>query len=578
MPTAPSELGLRWVHPKEDPEWKQKIIKEFNLHPVTAQVLVSRGFSSLDAIHDFLYQQLPDLHDPQLLVEMDTAVDRICLALQKNEKIMIYGDNDVDGITGTALLTQFLRELGAETYFNLAGRNIQRNHYIVESLSDCQKNDCTLLISVDCGVTAVEEIRGMTSQGIDVIVTDHHEPAEELPLCTAILNPKVAGNKYPNLDITGVGVAFKLAHGLTNRLVSTGQISPNMIDLKTYLDLVTLGTVSDMGALQGENRIFVRYGLRQLRQKQRVGLGKLLDVCDIDASSITTIDIASRVAPRLNSLGRIDDPRKGVELLLLTDHTRADALATELDLNNIERQKIERTASSDTERFLAENPGVLEDKAVVLWSDQWHPGVIAIVATRISKQYNRPTVIIAIEGGVGKGSVRSIPQFSLMDNLKACSDLLINYGGHDVASGITIPVDNIQEFKKRFVQQANGILLEEDVQPKLYLDAAVDFPDLTFDFMESMSLLEPYGNENPPPVLFSDTRQAWPPKVIGKSHLKLYLEQKERILEGIGFGMRQRGKALRRKDLTLRVAFTPQVNTFHNKASIQLLLRDFQIM
>jgi single-stranded-DNA-specific exonuclease len=359
-------------------------------------------------------------------------------------------------------------------------------------------------------------------------------------------------------------------------VLARGILDPKGVDLKRYLDLVTLGTISDMGALLGENRIFVRYGLKEIVQRQRVGLAKLLEVCDLETKSISTADIASKLAPRLNSLGRIDDPNKGVELLLLRDAQKAEKMAVELDLNNIERQKIERTASEDIDRSLEENPDILNDRAIVLHSDQWHPGVIAIVATRLSKFYHRPTAIIALENGIGKGSVRSIPDFSLMDAFGKCSDLLLNYGGHDIAAGLTIKEENIEEFRKRFVSLANTQLTAEDVHPKIFLDAEVEFTDLTFEFMESLKLLEPYGNENPAPILYTATTQAWPPKIIGKNHLKVYLEQDDRILEGIGFGMGNRCADLRKKEMQLCSAFTPQINNFQNKASIQLVVKDFQ--
>ncbi len=335
MSLASEELTLEWVYPRIDSDWQQKIMEEFKIDAVTAQILVSRGFTNLESIHDFLYAQLPSLHDPKLLLQMDKAVDRVIHALSQNEGILIYGDNDVDGISGTTLLTEFLRELGGEVFFYLTNRSITRDDLIIESIPYAKEMNCKLLITVDCGVTAVEEIAEVKRAGIDVIVSDHHEMGKTIPPFHAMVNPKQPGCKYPNRDITGVGVAFKLAHGITNELVARGIIDPKAIDLKNYLDLVTLGTISDMGALHGENRIFVRYGLKELEQRKRVGLAKLLEVCDLNQSSITTTDIASKVAPRLNSLGRIDEPRKGVELLLLRDSRRAEAMATELDLNNI---------------------------------------------------------------------------------------------------------------------------------------------------------------------------------------------------------------------------------------------------
>ena len=566
-----------WVYPKSDPAWKESITKEFKIHPVTAQILVSRGFTSLEQIHDYLYAKLPDLYDPFLLAEMPQAVDRICRAIRDLENILIYGDNDVDGMTGTALLTEFLQILGANVFFYVSNRGALRQSLIVEALEYTLKNQCKLLITVDCGITAAAEIAKVAEKHVDVIITDHHEPTDKIPHCVATLNPKLLNNSYPNRDLTGVGVAFKLAHAVTNHLVAEGKISPKKVDLKRFLDLVALGTISDMGSLMGENRILVRYGIRQLRKTKRIGLTKLISISDVDLNELSTFTIASKIAPRLNSLGRIDDPQKGVEVLLIRNAQVAEKMAEELDLNNIERQKIERTMSAEVESIITIDPEIMKRKAIIIHSDKWHPGVIAIISTRIAKAYNRPTVVIAIDNGVGKGSLRSIPEFPLLNVLKDNAELLQNFGGHDFAAGLTIKESNIEEFKKRFIAAAETKLQESDVMTKLHVDAEVNFHDLTFDFMESNKLLEPFGNENPQPILYTEAKQAWPPKVIGKTHLKLYLEQGDRMLEGIAFGKAAQSPMLRKKDLTLRVAFTPQINNFQGQ-SIQLMIRDFKIL
>lgn len=578
MPST--EFGIDepfWVYPKEDVQWKEAIVKEFKIHPVTAQILVTRGFKSFEEIHNYLYAKLPELYDPYLMAEMALAVDRICDGIHKKENILIYGDNDVDGMTGTALLTEFLQYVGGNVFFYISNRGIVRQSLIVEALEYALKNQCKLMITVDCGITAALEIAKVVEKNVDVIITDHHEPTDKIPLCVATLNPKLVNNSYPNRGLTGVGVAFKLVHAIANRLVEEGKLSSKKIDLKRYLDLVALGTISDLGMLLGENRILVRYGLKQLRKNKRIGLAKLFSVCDVDLNDLSTFTIASKVAPRLNSLGRIDNPTKGVEMLLVRNPQTAEQLAQELDLNNIERQKIERTMSVDVENTIKENPDIFKHKAIVMSSDKWHPGVIAIVSTRISKLYNRPTIMIAIENKIGKGSMRSIPEFPLLSVLKENSDLLLNFGGHDFAAGLSIKEENIEEFKRRFIASADRQLLDHDVMNKIYLDAEVKFNELTFDFMESIRLLEPYGNENFPPILYADAKLAWPSKIVGKNHLKLYLEQDERVFEGVAFGKADMHTLLRKKGVQLRVAFTPQINNFQNKSSIQFSIRDFKI-
>lgn len=564
-----------WIYPQNDPVFVEKIIKEFKVHPIIAEVLATRGFKTLQSIHDYLYAKLPDLHDPFLLDGMSIAVERITKALHNKENILIYGDNDVDGMTGTALLLEFFQSAGANVFFYISTRGMRRQCLVVEALEYAKKNNCSLMITVDCGITAAAEIAQVSEAGIDVIITDHHEPTDKIPHCIATLNPKLFNNSYPNLDLTGVGVAFKLAHAVTNHLIEQGIISPKEVDLKSYLDLVALGTISDMGSLIGENRILVTYGLKTLKETKRIGLAKLISVAGVDLNEINAYDIASKIAPRLNSLGRIDNPQKGVEMLLVRNADLAEKMAMELDLNNLERQKIEKVMVTDVENLFLGDPGILTHKAILMESDKWHPGIIAILSTRISKLYNRPAMMIAIEGSMGKGSLRSIHEFPLLKFLKDNANLLINFGGHDFAAGATLNVEKIEEFKRRFIDAANHALTDRDVLPKLILDAEVKFTDLTFDLMESIKLLEPFGNENPPPIFYSIAKQTWPPKVIGKTHIKFYLENEDRLLEGMAFNRAHEIAKYRKKNALFRVAFIPQINNYQGP-SIQLLIREIQ--
>ncbi len=567
-----------WMEPIQNIKLQDEFVREFNIHPVTAQVLISRGMKSIKEVHDFLYSKLPNLLDPELFPQMPMAVERIFQAMETQESVLVFGDNDVDGITGTTLLTEFFRYVGLKVHFFVANRNSITGSPIVDALNFALKNHCTLMVTVDCGITAVEEIKRIREKNIDVIITDHHEPTDVLPLCVATLNPKLINSTYPNRDLTGVGVAFKLAHAYTKFLISKGIINPDYVDLKRYLDLVALGTIADMGALINENRILVRYGLVQLHKTKRIGLAKLMKICGIKTAEATTADIASKLAPRLNSLGRIADPMKGVELLLIQDAPQAEELAKELDLKNIERQQIEKKDSIEIEQIINENSEILNNKAIVISSSNWHPGIIPIITARIAKQHNRPTIIITIDNGVGKASIRTIPEFPILKVLKKNSHLLLNYGGHDYAAGLSIEEKNIEEFKKSFIETANEELKDQDITPKLFLDAKVDFDDITFEFLDSLSLLEPYGNENPAPVFYCEVKQVWPPKVIGKTHLKLYLEHNERFLEGIAFGLSHKKPLLTKKNLKLEIAFTPHVNNYLNKTSIQLQIKDFKII
>ncbi len=570
--------NLLWVFPKEETPLIKNLVSEFNIHPVMAQALISRGYRKKQDVHQFLYAKLLYLHSPNLLLDIEKAVARIYLALKNKERIIVVGDNDVDGMTGTALLVDFLRTIGVKAYYYIPHRSLNRDEILSDACEYAEKQGCTLLITVDCGVTEGQETKHLAEKNIDLIITDHHEPTEKIANCIATLNPKLFNSTYPNRDLTGVGVAFKLAHAMMNHLVTIGDVQADLIDLKRYLDLVALGTIADMGALTGENRILVKYGLQHLKKTHRIGLLKLIHVSEVNPEEITTIDVATKIAPRLNSLGRIGDPLKGVELLLLRDVLEAESLAKELDVMNHERQKIERRDSENLESHLHAHPEIFNNKAIFLTSLTWHPGIIAILSARLSKLYNRPTVIVTSDDAIGKGSIRTISEFPVLTTLKENSDLLLSYGGHDYAAGFTIDSKNIPLFKDRFVNAVNIKLKDKDICPKLRLDANVSFKDLTFEFLESLSLLEPYGMENPKVILYAKAKQVLPPKVIGKKNLKLSLEENDRFLEGIGFNMVHRKHLLMQKDLSLMIAFTPQVNVYLNKSSIQLQIIDFQVI
>lgn len=568
----------RWLEPIQDDIWLQQIIEEFHIHPVVAQTLVSRGFRTLKDIHSFLYASLRDLYDPYLFVDMTRAVDRLVVARKKAEKVVIYGDTDVDGMTAAALLVDYLTTIGVQAFPFLPSRDSRHNE-MREGLDYAKSIGSRLVITVDCGITAAAEIAQFTTEGVDVIVTDHHEPTHKIPHCLATLNPKLLDGAYPNRDLTGVGVAFKLIHALTIYLVKTKKIPPKKVNLESYLDLVALGTIADMAPLLGENRIFARFGLKRLAQTRRLGLLKLFEVCDVDpGKGITALDIASKVAPRLNSIGRIDEGRKGVQLLLAADWEQAAHLAQELDQQNTERQKIERQMSEHLEELIANDPSSVEGPMIVLSSDAWHPGIVPILSARLAKQYSRPVCLIAVENSVGKGSLRTIPQFPLLPMLHESSDLLIDYGGHDFAAGLTIHAGDVSAFTQAAKRYAEHHLHDLELAAQLQIDAAVSLSDLNFELLDALSLFEPYGQDNPPPVFSSQVKQSWPPKVVSGNHLKVYLEEEGRMLEGIGFGMADMKASLRRKTIEIKAAFTPQINRFLNKTSIQLLIRSLQVV
>ncbi len=569
----------KWVYPKLDLKKQKEIEREFNVHPLIASFFVSRGISSLEDVRYFLYARLPDLDEPSLFLAMENSVRCVVEAIEQKKKILIYGDNDVDGMTGVALLVEFLIKLGGDVDYVIFPPLLHRHKHFEALQKIISEKQVKLLITVDCGITSAKNLSYFVSQGTKVIITDHHEPLGVIPENVLALNPKLPGQQKLNRDLTGVGVAFKLAHGITNYLVTEGKVNSKDIDLRYYLDLVALGTISDMGVLLGENRIFVRYGLQQLRRTKRIGLSSLFSLIGLEKKDLTALDVALKIAPRINSLGRIADPLKGLDLFLLKDKAKIDTLIKEIDVINVERQKLEQSVFFSVDKIIKENSNFLLNKALVLSSSEWHPRVIPTVAAKMAKQYNRPVVIIAVMNGEAKGSIRSIKQFPLLNPLKKCSNFFINYGGHDFASGIILEEKNIELFRKRFIHIANSSLRSQDIETKLYLDAEASFKDLTYDLLSSLELLEPFGNDNPPPIFYSKVNKAWGPKQFGVNHLKLYLEQEGRILEGIAFGLGNKMSLLKKNaNQPLFIAYTPQINRFYNKNSIQLLIRDIKII
>jgi len=568
-----------WIFPKDDPAFATLLEREFYLHPVVARILVARGLTSLEEAHRFLYTQPHDLLDPFLFSDMRAAVERISKAIELQEPILIYGDTDVDGMTGTALLVSFLRRLGGVVQFHLP---VFRGRPVTGALSDAlgvaQSGGYRLVITVDCGITVRnQEIRQLKEHGIDLIITDHHEPTSRVSGCTAILNPKTEGSGYPNTYLTGVGVAFKLAQALLQHWTELGREDVHNISMKEYLDLAALGTVADLGILKGENRIFVRYGLKELHHSKRAGLKALLAHSHGPWLDPDSTDVVARLAPRLNSLGRISEPRRGVEILLTEDMQRAQDLSKELEKNNALRQRIERTMAADLERMIREHPEVLQRKAIALSSDKWHPGVIPILSARLAKQYNRPVCLVAIEEGVGKGSLRTIPDLPLLTVLHGMQELLLTYGGHDSAAGLLAEEAQIPALLERFIEIVEGALPEDAIARKLKLDGQVNLADLSFDLMESLSQLEPYGNGNPPPILMCEARLSGV-RVTGKQHLKLFLEDGDRCIEGLGLGMAERRHELSQRGERVRVVFTPAVVIQHARASIHLSIRDIKLI
>lgn len=489
--------------------------------PCIVELLKRKRFGCGDDVNAFLSPRLKSLTDPFLLPNMARAVERISQAIDRGERIVLFGDYDVDGVTSLALLAGLLRSYGATPELFLPLRMEEGYGLSPDSVARCcEQYDPQLLIAVDCGTSSLAEIAGLKARGIDVIVLDHHEPKAALPDCVAVVNPKTeAGCVYQYL--CSVGIVFKLCHALL-------KVRPSPeFDLKQNLDLVALGTVADIVPLEGENRILVHRGMRELANSPRVGVRKLMELSAV-RSPIAAHDIGFRLGPRLNAAGRLATAEKALRLLLTSDEAQAEELASLLDTQNRERQNVERQMLAEAQEQLAQNFDPARDAAIVLGSRDWHPGVLGIVASRLAREHHRPTILIAFDAnGLGKGSGRGIEGLSLVDALTLCELHLEKFGGHEMAAGLAIKEEKFADFAEAFRMAARSLLRDEDLEARLHLDHELTFPQLNSELLRWHQALEPFGNGNLQPTFFArGVEPAVEPRVIKEKHLALRLRQR----------------------------------------------------
>ena len=486
-----------------------------------ARLLFRMGFSSSSEVDLFLRPRLKSLSDPLLLPQMERAIHRIFAALDRGERLVLFGDYDVDGITSLALLSTMLNAYGAKPGLFLPLRREEGYGLSRESIERClDQFQPQLLVAVDCGTSSVQEIAMLKARGVDVIVLDHHEPKSELPECIAIVNPKIdEGCAFHYL--CSVGIVFKLCHALLKARPLPG------FDLRTHLDLVALGTVADIVPLQDENRTFVQRGAQEIARSTRPGLKKLMEISGV-RPPILPEHIGFRLGPRLNAAGRLATAEKALQLLLTNDEIESENLARLLDQQNSERQEIERNIVAAAEEKIASEYDPIKHAAIVVGAPDWHPGVLGIVASRIARRFHRPAIIIGFDqNGSGKGSGRSIEGLSIIEALHRCQQWLDKYGGHEMAAGVSLRQENMAGFVDAFQRAARELLTDDQLQPRLRIDHELAFCDLNFDLLHWHELLQPFGNGNRQPVFFA--RAVEPvaaPQVVKEKHLILRLRQK----------------------------------------------------
>jgi single-stranded-DNA-specific exonuclease len=498
--------------------------------PCIVELLKRKRFTCADEVNAFLDPRLRTVSDPFLLPNMEAAVARILEAIDRGERIVLFGDYDVDGVTSLALLAEMLRSYGAAPDLFLPLRMEEGYGLSPESVERCcQEHRPQLLIAVDCGTSSLAEIAWLKKSGVDVIVLDHHEPKSALPDCVAVVNPKAEANCVLEY-LCSVGIVFKLCHALLKTRPTPG------FDLKAHLDLVALGTVADIVPLEKENRIFVRRGMRELATSKRLGVRKLMEVAAVRAP-VAAEHIGFRLGPRLNAAGRLATAEKALRLLLTTDQQEAEELAAFLDAQNRERQVVERRIYDEAEEKLREAFHPERDAAIVLGSRGWHPGVLGIVASRLARKYHRPTILVAFDpSGLGKGSGRSIEGLSLVEALNRCAAHLEKFGGHQMAAGLAVREQEFTAFADAFRQTARGLLSDEDLQPRLHLDHELSFSELNADLLRWHQALEPFGNANLHPLFIArSVASAAEPQVLKEKHLVLRLRQQNHFRRAIFF-------------------------------------------
>ena len=565
-------MEKRWRVRPANEKLQERMVGELNILPLTAQLLINRGLVDIDKASLFLKPDINNLHDPMLLMDMDKAVERLARALENKETVAVCGDYDVDGTTATALLKLFLTEIGFKVFTHIPERITEGYGLNNGALKELSKKGVKVVITTDCGVSNYKETAYANSLGMDVIITDHHELPPEIPPAIAILNPRQAGCPFPFKGLAGVGVAFNLVMALRGHLRKTGLLNEaTQPNLKKYLDLVCIGTVADMVPLRDENRVFVKHGLDQLMRTERVGLKALIDVCLIRENKLTSDKISYQIAPRINAAGRVSRADIALELLTTDDPLRASSLAKELDTINSKRRFLE---GEITEEALEMIDPESTDKGIVLYSENWHPGVIGIVASKISNRFTRPTVMISLDNGIGRGSARgAVASFDLLDAIKKCDKYLEKYGGHKAAAGLTIKSANIEGFKTEFIDLLNRLIAPDDLVPQIDIDAIISLDEINFRLVSEIERLSPFGISNREPLLGALDANILNTQVVGSKHLQLKVRHKGKPLKAIGFGL---GDLHPVNGHGFDIAFSPFIDLWGGRKKLSLKVKDLK--
>ena len=558
-------MNKKWECYELDEEKVKKLSDEYNINDILARILVNKEITNKEEIELFINPTRKDFHDPFLMPDMEITVDRILKAIQEKEKIIIYGDYDADGITSITVLKNFLEERGLEVSYYIPNRLDEGYGLNKEAIKKIYDDGFRLMITVDCGITGIEEIDYANSLGMETLITDHHEPAEILPKATAVVDAKRKDNKYPFNQLAGVGVVFKLIQAISIKLDL-----PEKEYLK-YLDIVCIGTISDIVPLVDENRVIAKLGLKLVAQTKNIGLKELLNV--IGFKTIDSNAISFGVAPRINACGRMGNEKLALDLFLSKNVEEAKRLAIKLNEYNIERQAIEKKIFEEAVEKIEQSEK--EKTCIVLGSDGWHHGIIGIVASKVTEMYFKPSVLICFEGEDGKGSGRSIPGFDLHEALMKCGNHLEKFGGHAMAVGVTVKRAEFEKFKEEIEAYAKECKIDE-IQPVIYIDSALDLKNINLENVKSLKMLEPYGEANKMPLFLLKNLKINSIRALSEGkHLKLTLKDDNFMIDAIGFNMGELSEKYLLDDKVDMVG-NLDINVFNGNESIQILLKDIR--
>jgi single-stranded-DNA-specific exonuclease len=569
-------MEKRWViKEKGDSAVVRQLAEDLAISEALANLMVQRNINSKAEAVAFFEPDLNYLHDPFMMKDMNIAVERISTAVKRNEKILVYGDYDVDGTTAVALMFSFLKEQYSNVQYYIPDRYKEGYGVSFLGIDFAYQNNCKIMITLDCGIKAVEKVKYARSKGIDVIICDHHYPGDEIPRAVAVLDPKQPGCNYPYKELSGCGVGFKLVQAYSRvHGIPFGEIA-------AYLDLVAVSIASDIVPITGENRVLTYYGLKQLNESPRMGLREIIRESEV-CRALTVEDIVFKIGPRINAAGRMETGSKAVELLISSDSRLATGISKEISNFNIERRNVDRTITTEAIRMISEDLRNINAKTTVLFNPSWKKGVIGIVASRLIETYYRPTVILTESNGFATGSARSVQGYDLYQAIEACSDLLESFGGHMFAAGLTLRKENIKPFMERFEMFVNETITEDQLVPRVFIDSELSFSVINDDFFNFLNKFQPFGPENMSPAFVSrNVFDKGTGRLVGSSgeHLKLELCQEstaQKIFPAIAFSQSEHYEHIKAGN-PFDICYSIEMNEFRGNKNLQLNIKDIKL-